>query len=164
MCAGATSGKRKQSSVPSSSLKRRIPVRRRNQVIILMLCIVGHVFACTRHAANPHNPLLVSKSHVLVDLQYTPTPPSAISASFFHGMGVVHPLVVLTEILMPRRRGGHLFDATVSAIDSNSDLEWISTSNEQVKWVDYHPAPPLQPLVHFMYGDGGCSSTDFDYF
>ncbi len=157
-CAAATSSRRKQSSASSSSLKRRIPVRRRNQVIIFMACIVGHMLAYTRWAPNPHNPLRVSKSHVFVNLQYTPTPPSAISASFFHGMSAIHLLVVLTEILIPRRRSFHLFGAAVSANDSDSELEWISTSNEQVNWVDR-----LSPFLHFLCADCGCRTTNFDY-
>eukprot|EP01084_Bolivina_argentea_P233942 393895_1 len=92
VCPGGASSKRKRSSVPSSSLKRRIPVRRRNQ--------------------------------------YTPTPSSAIPASFFHGMGVVHPLMVLTDILMPRGGSGHLF-GVVSANGHDSDMGWVSTSNAE---------------------------------
>ncbi len=133
MCPGDASSKRKRSSVPSSSLKRRIPVRRRNQVIILVPYVVGHVFAYTRQAANPRNPPYSFLNHtILVALQYTPTLPSAIPSSFFHGMGAVHPLMVLTEILMPRGGGGHLF-GVVSANGGDSDVGWVSTSNEEVR-------------------------------
>ncbi len=134
MCPGGASSKRKRSSVPSSSLKRRIPVRRRNQVIILVsYVVVGRVFAYTRQATNPCNPPYSYLNYtILVALQYTPTPSSAIPASFFHGMGVVHPLMVLTDILMPRGGSGHLF-GVVSANGHDSDMGWVSTSNAEVR-------------------------------
>ncbi len=40
--------------------------------------------------------------------------------------------MLLTEILMPRGGGGHLF-GVVSADGGDSDVEWVSTSNAAVR-------------------------------
>ncbi len=45
VCPGGRASSKRKRSVPSSSLKRRIPVRRRNQVIIIVPYILGRVFA-----------------------------------------------------------------------------------------------------------------------